>query len=162
MRKIFFVCKSFFFAKVTPEIGKKRQSPVTFAAGARKIMKFFGNQCFNDFAILIENTYFCAKGAPEPLIFLSIFMLCHHRTPKVHFRLKLQYFSKHTGITRNLQKGALLSKKCSQASSGANESPEQSHLRRSAALSFRENIFLQNCAPFHWKSVVLRKTTGSL
>ena len=47
-----------------------------------------------------------------------------------------------------MQKGALLSKKCSQASSGANESPEQTHLRRSAALFLRENYFSKKYAIF--------------
>ena len=36
-----FSCETqYFFEKVAPKIGKKQQSPATFGAGAREIMKF--------------------------------------------------------------------------------------------------------------------------
>ena len=40
----------------------------------------------------LVNGLFYANGAPEPLIFPSIFMLCRHGAQEVHFTLKYQWF----------------------------------------------------------------------
>ena len=49
----------------------------------------------------MEHKLFHAKDAPEPLIFLSIFMLCHQGAPEMQFTLEYNHFSKivHNNLT---------------------------------------------------------------
>ena len=110
---------------------------------------------FTEIMIFMEITYFFVKMLfsvqREPQNhWYSLAFSCFATTgpQKCILGWNISILFKSLKITPLLQEIVLFSKKCSQASSVANESPEQIHFMRSAALSFHQNEFSTKYALF--------------